>query len=135
MPPAPRASTVDIESRRCAHSDLVTRAVAFVRDHIGDPVSVAALSRMLGVSERTLRSAFHHVLGSSPKRYTMAERLRAAHAALAAADPHTTTVTDVAMSYGFFELGRFAGQYRHAFGEVPSRTLRSLHSARPEQAA
>ena len=52
--------------------------------------------------------------------------------------PRTTlvTVTDVAMAYGFFELGRFAGRYRHAFGEAPSRTLRHVAAASwPEQAA
>ena len=63
------------------------------------------------------------------------ERLRAARAALRAAAPGTTTVTDVAMSYGFFELGRFAGRYRHTFGEVPSETLRHATESQPEQAA
>ena len=47
----------------------------------------------------------------------------------------TTTVTDVAMMFGFFELGRFAGRYRHTYGEVPSETLRQAVMARPEQAA
>jgi transcriptional regulator GlxA family with amidase domain len=109
---------------------LVARVLAFLRDNLGDPVTVGELSRMAGVSERTLRAAFRDVLGLSPKQYVITERLRAVHAALCAADPGTTTVTDVAMTYGFFELGRFAGRYRHAYGEVPSRTLRH-HDALP----
>jgi AraC family ethanolamine operon transcriptional activator len=109
---------------------------AFVRDNIREPVTVAELSRMAGVSERTLRAAFHDTVGLSPKRYAIAQRLQAAHAALANADPGTTTVTDVAMTFGFFELGRFAGRYRSAFGEVPSQTLQHATAAsRPEQAA
>ena len=108
---------------------------AFLRDNISEPVTVAELSQRAGVSERTMRAAFRDVLGRSPKQYAIAERLRAAREALSAAEPGTTTVTDVAMAYGFFELGRFAGRYRHAFGESPSRTLRHDGVCYPEQAA
>ena len=133
--PALSATREEREQRRPSRRELVGRVVAFLRDNIGEPVTVAELSRMAGVSERTLRAAFHDVLGLSPKRYAIAQRLHAAHEALSAADPHTTTVTDVAMAYGFFELGRFAGRYRHAFGEAPSRTLRHVGESWPEQAA
>jgi transcriptional regulator GlxA family with amidase domain len=125
----------DRASRRIPRQQLVARVMAFLRDNIGEPVTVAELSRMAGVSERTLRAAFHDVVGLSPKQYAITRRLRAAHAALSAADPETTSVTDIAMAYGFFELGRFAGRYRHAFGEVPSRTLRHAGTSWPEQAA
>jgi AraC family transcriptional regulator, ethanolamine operon transcriptional activator len=132
---APPALREEQQQRRPSRADLVGRVVVFLRDNIGEPVTVAALSRMAGVSERTLRAAFHDVLGLSPKRYAIAQRLHAAREALDAADPHTTTVTDIAMAYGFFELGRFAGRYRDAFGEAPSRTLRHVAESRPEQAA
>jgi len=111
-------------SQRVSHRELVNRVKAFLGDNLGEPVTVTGLSRKLGVSDRTLRAAFHDVIGLSPKRYVIAQRLRAAREALCAANPQTATVTDIAMTYGFFELGRFAGQYRDAFGEAPSRTLR-----------
>ena len=129
------ATTMSGPLRRIPHQQLVTRVMNFLRDNLGDPVTVAELSRMAGVSERTLRAAFHDVLGLSPKQYDITERLRAARAALSAADPGTTTVTDIAMTYGFFELGRFAGRYRDVFGEPPSRTLRQVGTSYPEQAA
>jgi transcriptional regulator GlxA family with amidase domain len=123
-------------SMRIPRPELVARVVTFLRDHVGDPVTVAEMSGMAGVSERTLRAAFRDVIGLSPKQYAITQRLRAAHDALCAADPKTTTVTDVAMAHGFFELGRFAGRYRHAFGEAPSRTLRhQLSASWPERAA
>jgi transcriptional regulator GlxA family with amidase domain len=113
----------DDEARCDSRTRLVERAVSLLRDSISEPVTMAELSRKAGVSERTLRAAFHDVLGLSPKQYALAQRLRAAHDALCVADPGSTTVTDIATAYGFFELGRFAGRYRHTFGEVPSQTL------------
>lgn len=110
--------------QRIPRREIVNRVNAFLRDNLGEALTVAELSRIAGVSERTLRAAFHEVIGVSPKQHVISQRLQAAHAALCAADPQTTTVTDIAMTYGFFELGRFACRYRHAFGEAPSRTLR-----------
>jgi transcriptional regulator GlxA family with amidase domain len=45
-------------------------------------------------------------------------------AALGHADSATANVSDIARRHGFLELGRFAAQYRAAFGEAPSATLR-----------
>jgi transcriptional regulator GlxA family with amidase domain len=106
--------------------ELVARVTTYLKSNLGEPVTVAELSRLVGVSERTLRAAFQDVIGVSPKRYAIAQRLRAAREALSAGNPDTTTVTDVAMTFGFFELGRFAGRYRHTFGEAPSQTLRQV---------
>ena len=35
------------------------------------------------------------------------------------------TVTEVATSHGFYELGRFSVSYRSMYGEAPSETLRA----------
>ena len=113
------------QARRPSRAELVAQVDDFLRDNINEPITVGDLSRMAGVSERTLRSAFHDVLGVSPKQWALRQRLAAAREALSAASPGTTTVTEVAMSYGFFELGRFAGRYRTVFGEMPSETLHS----------
>src|SRR3954454_14110350 len=123
------------QARRPSRAELVARVDDFLRDNINEPITVGDLSRMAGVSERTLRSAFHDVLGISPKQWALKQRLTAAHEALLAADPTTTTVTEVAMSYGFFELGRFAGRYRMTFGQMPSETLHHADAAAwPNQA-
>jgi AraC family ethanolamine operon transcriptional activator len=128
------ASTEElVRARRLSRRELVARVTTYLRNNLAEPVSVAELSQLAGVSERTLRAAFHDVIGISPKRYALTQRLRAAHEALCTGSPDTTTVTDVAMAFGFFELGRFAGRYRHTFGEAPSQTLR--HAATGAEAA
>jgi AraC family ethanolamine operon transcriptional activator len=83
----------------------------------------------MGVSERCLRNAFHVVHGMSPKKWMMAERLQQVRRALAQASAGDATVTAVATGYGFYELGRFAANYKQAFGEAPSDTLRGTSRA------
>ncbi len=59
-----------------------------------------------------------------PEQYLLTERLQGSPE-LSDACRRPTTVTHVAATYGFFELGRFAASYRQAFGEAPSDTLRA----------
>jgi AraC family ethanolamine operon transcriptional activator len=102
----------------------VARAETYLRKRLDTPIGVSELSRVVGTSERGLRRAFQTVLGTSPKRYMLTERLGAVRRDLRDATNPATSVTDVAGRHGFSELGRFAGSYRKVFGETPSDTLR-----------
>jgi transcriptional regulator GlxA family with amidase domain len=93
------------------------------------PVTMIELSHTVGVSVRTLRYAFAQIHQASPKRYYLNMRLRSAQAALNEAAGRGTTVTTVATEHGFYELGRFASQYKALFGESPSETLRRHRSS------
>jgi len=110
---------------------IVRRAEEFFRCHVGEPVSIAQLSSIAGVSERSLRNAFNDVYTTSPKRYLRLWQLHQVRRALRAADGQEATVTNVATFHGFYELGRFAGEYKALFGEAPSQTL---HRTRTENA-
>jgi AraC family ethanolamine operon transcriptional activator len=111
-----------------SRSEIVRRVEHFVREHIGEPISIARLSTVIGVSERSLRNAFYDVYTTSPKRYLKIRQLHRARHALRAADDGLATVTTVATFHGFFELGRFAGEYKALFGETPSRTLQKARA-------
>ena len=96
--------------------------------HLTDLCAAAA------VSDRTLRILCHEHLGMSPTRYLWLRRMHLARRALRMADPTTSTVTEIATSYAFWELGRFAVAYRSLFGETPSATLRRpLEDPRPQK--
>jgi AraC family transcriptional regulator, ethanolamine operon transcriptional activator len=110
-----------VEAAVC-RSGIVRRAEEFFKCHVGEPVSIAQLSSVSGVSERSLRNAFYDVCTTSPKRYLRLLQLHQVRRALRA-PKDAATVTDVATLHGFFELGRFAGEYKALFGEVPSQTL------------
>jgi transcriptional regulator GlxA family with amidase domain len=115
-------------TRGMSRRHAVERAEAYLHANVGAAISVAALSRIVGLSERSLRDAFHELRGLGPKRCTVYERLREVHRELNAAAGRRTTVTSIANRYGFFELGRFAGTYKEMFGEPPSATLRRAMS-------
>ena len=102
-------------------SRIVGRAEEFFRTHVSEGVSVAKLSSVVGVSERSLRNAFYDVYTTSPKRYMKLWQLHQVRRALRAAGG--ATVTEVATCHGLYELGRFAGAYKSLFGEAPSETL------------
>lgn len=85
--------------------------------------SIQEMSRVLGVSPRQLYRAFDAEVGMSPAKFVRQHRMTQARLELVNADPAETTVTHVAQSWGFWELGRFAVEYRQLFGESPSETL------------
>ena len=113
--PAPRADA------RC-----LQRAKDFVHAHPDRALSLAEIARHACVCPRTLEAAFQRQGEGSPMAYARRWRLQAAHQALQAAarDGRPTSVTDVALAHGFLHMGRFAAQYRAAFGCAPSHTLR-----------
>jgi AraC family ethanolamine operon transcriptional activator len=82
---------------------------------------MAQLSSNAMVSERCLREAFYDTYATSPMRYLRLWQLHQVRRALRSADGRHATVTDIATMYGFYELGRFAGEYKALFGEVPRR--------------
>lgn len=93
----------------------------------GYEVTVPQLSQLLRMSRRTIEYAFHEHLGIAPASYLTLRRLDLCRQALIDADPSSASVTAIAISHGFYELGRFAVTYRQRFGERPSESLRRAH--------
>jgi len=103
---------------------IMARLEEFLAANCDRPVYLAEICAATGVSERTLRNCCQEHLGMAPIRYLWLRRMHLARRALVKGDPAAATVTGIAMDYGFWELGRFATEYRVLFGEPPSATLR-----------
>ena len=87
------------------------------------------LCRAVGVSERALEYAFKEVMGLTPVAYLTRLRLHRVRQALLAATQRTTTVSAVALDWGFWHFGEFSRAYKDCVGEMPSDTLRRRPSA------
>lgn len=104
-------------------ADLVRKVEAWVEAVQPESIRVSDICAALNVSPRTLQRAFQEAVGMGPAHYLALKRLARARAMLRSADPRATSVTEIALDQGFWELGRFAGAYRRMFGEKPSETL------------
>jgi len=120
----------------------LAKALEFLRYAEPARVTILELCQAAGVSERTLQYAFREVFDTTPLSFLRHRRFHAARRQLLASKDGAATVSQVAVAQGFYELGRFAVEYRRIFGELPSETLRrppvesasSLRMQRPERA-
>jgi transcriptional regulator GlxA family with amidase domain len=109
---------------RQSYSAIVKTVANFVLDRVDERPLVADLCEATDVSERTLQYAFKDILGLSPTAYLARLRLHRARSELRLASPRSTTVTAVALNWGFWHFGDFSKSYALCFGEPPSMTLR-----------
>lgn len=122
--PGPNESAAPaMERARAFHTCRAARAFVEERLAADGVPTIVDICTKLGVSERKLQYAFRAYVHMSPLAYLRMCRLNRVRKTLLAADPQATTVTAVAMRYGFLHLGRFSVDYRRAFHEAPSATL------------
>ncbi|MFL9498567.1 AraC family transcriptional regulator [Rhodopseudomonas palustris] len=109
-----------------AVSDDVPRYVRtaehYVESHRDEDISVEDVARIAGVSISTLTRAFLKHRGYSPSAYVKRAKLN--HAKQLLETGAATTLIGVALRCGFANPSRFAQDYREAFGESPTETLR-----------
>ncbi|MCQ8772849.1 helix-turn-helix transcriptional regulator [Streptomyces telluris] len=101
------------------HPRHLRAALAFVEANLAERLSLDRIAGAAGCSPRTLTSAFRDRFGLPPMSYVRNLRLdRIRDDILASGDPIGT----VAYRWGIAHLGRFAGDYRDRFAELPSDT-------------
>ncbi|WP_113700577.1 AraC family transcriptional regulator [Nonomuraea lactucae] len=103
------------------------RARSYCHDHAAEAVTLGDIAAAARMSVRTLQQSFREHLQTTPMAYLRSVRLEHAHRDLlhiAATGGHTT-VTEVALRWGFTHLGRFATLYKATYGQSPSQTLRA----------
>ena len=120
----PLAGAADITAAVTASTRqrVVREARRYMRDKADEPISVPELCEAIHVSRRTLQYSFQDVLQMSPVTYLRALRLNGVRRDLKRAGDEP--VADRAARWGFWHQSRFAADYKHLFGELPSETLR-----------
>lgn len=101
---------------------LYRHAVRLVTDQDREPLSVADLALELDVPAASLREAFMETVGITPSAWLRQHRLDGARRDL---NRTNGSVSEIAMKWGFWHLGRFAAYYAQRFGHTPSDALRA----------
>ncbi len=100
----------------------VRRAVAYIEEHIHEPISLADLAESVGVTSRTLQKGFLKYTGSSPSEYIRNLRIACVHEQLQRACGDVQ-VSEILLNYGITSFGHFAKAYKAVHGCTPAETL------------
>jgi AraC family transcriptional regulator len=99
------------------------KAVAYIEERLAEPISLAALAQLVGLSACYFCRAFRQSFGIPPQRYQLAQRVERAKALLA---KHAASVTDVGLAVGYNDASAFCTAFRRLTGLTPSAYRRSL---------
>ncbi|MBX7451244.1 AraC family transcriptional regulator [Mycolicibacterium sp. 3033] len=96
----------------------VTRAIAWIREHYAEPIRVADLARLVGMSVSAFHRRFRSVTTMSPLQFQKLIRLQEARALLVAT---SGDVAGVGHLVGYDSPTQFSREYRRMFGDPPGR--------------
>jgi AraC-like DNA-binding protein len=88
-------------AQRC-HETIMRRFFRLLEENPTRPIFVPEFCSAIRVPERTLRACCQEHFGMGPKQYLLLRRMTLAHRAVQAANPVETTVTEVAIRFGFW---------------------------------
>lgn len=101
----------------------VSKAQVFIKKNLGETIGPEDIAEAVGVSTRALFAGFKTYLNTTPMRYLKDRRLEMVRNMLSSMEPRQTSITTIAMDYGFLHLGHFCAAYKQKFGELPRDTL------------
>lgn len=99
------------------------KAVAYIEEHLAEPLSLAALAQLVGLSSCYFCRAFRQSFGMPPQRYQLNQRIERAKTLLA---KHAASVTDVGYAVGYSDTSSFSTAFRRVSGLTPSAYRRGL---------
>ena len=99
------------------------KAVAYIEEHLAEPISLSALARLAGLSTCYFCRAFRQSFGVPPQRYQLMQRIERAKTLLA---KHAASVTDVSLTVGYNDTSAFCTAFRRVTGLTPSAYRRNF---------
>jgi AraC-like DNA-binding protein len=103
----------------------VSRAIAWIRDNYADPVRIADLARLAGMSPSAFHRRFRAITALSPLQFCQRIRLQQARSLLVAG---ADDVAGVGHRVGYDSPTQFSREYRRLFGAPPGQDAARLRA-------
>lgn len=111
------SATEAVDRAAACHDATVAAAVAYIRAHVSEHLSIQVLCRALGTNPSTLNFKFRRELSSSVGAFITEERMRLAKRLLVGT---SHTVGAIAAKCGYDNIYYFSTVFRRQHGESPS---------------
>ncbi len=107
----------------CPAPYYIRRVEDYIRSNAQNDITLEDMISAAGTSARSLQTGFRKYRNMTPMEFLRNYRLDLARECLIKSRRNGRTVTDIALSFGFTHLSKFAKYYHERFGETPSHTL------------
>lgn len=119
---------VRANSQKCANTNMpqhyVRRAISYIEDNYPEKISVESIAAYVGIDRTYLHRIFKKNLNISPAQFLISYRLERAKALM---EHDNLTISEIAVSTGFFDAAHFTKAFSEKYGIPPGRYHTELH--------
>jgi transcriptional regulator GlxA family with amidase domain len=108
-----------LQARLGIDNTLLIRVIQQMEANLSEPIRLANMSPVSGLSRRQMERLFRREMGRTPARYYLDLRLERAYLLLITS---SLPVIEIAMACGFSTASHFSRTYRERYGFTPQRT-------------
>ena len=105
-----------LKARTGVNHPMLLECIELMECNIEQPLFPDELARLVGISKRQLERLFRRHLDTTPARYYLLLRMKAARQML---ENSTMKIIDVSIACGFKSAGHFSSRYYSCFGITP----------------
>lgn len=118
--------TVFLDNILIRDLSLITKAIELIETNSGH-IEIAALSKQLGVADRTIRNHFYDYVGCSPKEYLRVVKLKQ----IAFQMKHSeSSLTHIAYDNNYFDQAHFIHEVKGITGQSPNQLRKEIPTFR-----
>lgn len=122
---------VKANTQRNANTNLpqhyVRRAISYIEDNYPEKITVESIAAYVGIDRTGLYRIFKKNLNISPAQFLISYRLERAKAMM---EHDNLTISEIAVSTGFFDAAHFTVAFSKKYGISPGRYHAELHTAK-----